>query len=104
MNLLISIVTAFLTVGLAEASETMRCGSWVVSADLSVQELLAKCGEPAHKEIKESDVYARAVAGRGTVPVGKTVTERWTYDRGSRAFRMVVTIMDGKLKSIDRAE
>jgi hypothetical protein len=33
--------------------------------------------------------------------VGETTVETWTYDRGANA-AMVVTIVDGHIKSIDR--
>ena len=33
---------------------------------------------------------------------GETVIETWTYDRGSQAAPMVVTIVDGRIKSIER--
>ncbi|MBM4220014.1 MAG: DUF2845 domain-containing protein [Gammaproteobacteria bacterium] len=31
-----------------------------------------------------------------------TTIEKWTYDRGSQSFDMVVTIVDGTIKSIRR--
>jgi len=33
---------------------------------------------------------------------GETTTQVWTYDRGTRAAPMVVTIVDGRIKSIER--
>jgi hypothetical protein len=36
------------------------------------------------------------------VKVGETTIETWTYDRGTQAAPMVVTIVDGRIKSIDR--
>ena len=83
--------------------ESMRCGKWVVAEDVTPEELVAKCGAPASKESKVTDVR-RANANGGTFVVGTSTTERWLYDRGTRAFRMVVTLVDGKIKSIDRAE
>jgi len=85
-------------------AETMRCGKWVIDSEVTLEKLLAKCGEPAKKEVKEEDVHAPSRTGYGTRIIGKTRTERWIYDRGSRAFLMVVTIVDGKVKSIGRAE
>ena len=104
MNLKFLIITGAFTACSAEASETMRCGRWVVDNQTTVAELIAKCGQPTSKEATEEEVRSPAARGRGTFVVGKTVTERWTYERGSRAFRMVVTIVDGELKSIDRVE
>jgi Protein of unknown function (DUF2845) len=88
----------------ASANETMRCAKWVVDSDATVTELLAKCGEPKSKEVKTDEVRRRRDVGSGTFAVGTTTTERWLYDRGPEAFRMIVTIVDGKIKSIDRAE
>lgn len=88
----------------ARSSENMRCGRWVVNADVGIEELVRKCGEPASKETESTEVGRPNAKGKGTFVAGISTTERWTYDRGSRAFRMVVTIVDGKLKSIDRAE
>jgi hypothetical protein len=34
--------------------------------------------------------------------VGETLIETWTYDRGTQAAPMVVTIVDGRIKSIER--
>ncbi len=82
----------------------MRCGRWVVSADADPQELLGKCGEPSSKRSETSEVRRPNARGQGTFVAGTTVTEHWYYDRGPRAFRMVVTLVDGKIKSIDRTE
>lgn len=86
----------------AIADETMRCGKWVVDREITVPELLEKCGEPTKKDGSTQDVYARNRTDTGTVIVGKTTTERWLYDRGPQSFRMVVTLVDGKIKSVDR--
>ena len=89
---------------MAHADESMRCGKWVVSSEVSVQELLSKCGEPTSKQSETNDVRARYSNRNGTFVVAQTTTEWWYYDRGSRAFTMVVTLIDGKIKSIDKAE
>jgi len=41
----------------AQASDTMRCGQWVVDDETPLQELLAKCGEPTRKEVKTEDIH-----------------------------------------------
>lgn len=81
----------------------MRCGSWIVTSDATLEELTNKCGAPATKDISTNDVYAPRLNGKGTRKTGVTTTERWTYDRGPQAFRMIVTIVDGKIRSIERA-
>lgn len=87
--------------GAAQSGETMRCGQWVVDASTTVSELVNKCGEPSSKKISEEDIRAR-VAGGGTRKVGTTVKEEWTYDRGRQSLPMMVTIVDGKIRSIER--
>lgn len=86
------------------AAETFRCGQWIASPDMSVEELLEKCGAPTSKTVEVIDIYGPTVAGAGRVKRGTSTIEKWTYDRGSQSFAMVVTIVDGKLKSMERAE
>lgn len=97
------VAAMLLSAGSAAGGELFRCGSWVVSAEMSVAELKAKCGEPTRKTVETQDVYARA-AGGGTIKVGTSTVERWIYERGSRSFSMVVTITDGVITSLERGE
>jgi hypothetical protein len=97
-------LSAFLFVAAPAAAETFRCGQWIASPDMSVEELLEKCGEPTHKTVEEIDVYGPGVSGSGRVKRGTSIVETWTYDRSSQAAAMVVTIEDGKIKSMGRAE
>ena len=83
------------------ADETIRCGSSIVNSSMSVAEIVDKCGEPASKEVREEEVRARNPNGASVV-VGTTVIEEWTYDRGSRAAPIRITIVDGKVRSIER--
>ena len=91
--------TLMLTPGLSAADETFRCGSWVVSADISVTDLLNKCGKPSSQEVSTEDVR-----NEHGVKVGTSTTEIWRYDRGSRAAPMIVTIVDGQVQSIERGK
>lgn len=102
MNTKIAYIPAILLLGAlaARADDEVRCGNYIVSSDMTPAEILQKCGEPTSKKETESDVRA-ANAGRGTRKVGVTHTEVWTYDRGYGSFPLVVTIVDGKVKSID---
>lgn len=83
------------------ADETIRCGSHIVNSSMSVAEIVDKCGEPASKQMREEEVRARTVNGTSVV-VGTTVIEEWTYDRGSRAAPIRITLVDGKVRSIER--
>jgi hypothetical protein len=85
----------------AHADETFRCGKWIVSSDLTVEDLAQKCGPPTTQESRSEDILVRNHVGL-RVKNGVTVTETWTYDRGTQAAPMVVTIVDGKIRSIVR--
>lgn len=86
----------------AAQAETFRCGKWIASTDLSVAELLARCGEPASRETRTEEVLARSRNHGGMYKTGEIVIETWTYDRGTQAPPVVVTIVDGRIKSIER--
>ncbi len=98
------VLAATMTAAPQAAAETFRCGQWIATRDMSVEELLEKCGEPASRTVETHDVYGPTVTGSGRVKRGTTTIEKWTYDRGSQAFKMVVTIVDGKIQSMERAE
>ena len=82
--------------------EVFRCGSSVISTELSVAELLEKCGEPSSRQVSTEDVRAR-VANGGSQKVGTTKVEIWRYER-SRVVPMVVTIADGRIQSIEKGQ
>jgi Protein of unknown function (DUF2845) len=85
----------------AAADETFRCGKWIASSAMTVPELAEKCGEPASRTSKTEDVMTRNNNVGLMMKVGETTVETWTYDRGANP-AMVVTIVDGHIKSIDR--
>jgi hypothetical protein len=98
--LLIPAIAASLFATVAQG-ETMRCGSSLVSESSTVEQLLGKCGEPASRRSTTQDSYSRNPDG-STRKVGAVTTEYWTYDRGSQAAPFLVTIVEGKIKSIAR--
>ena len=83
----------------ASADETFRCGKWIVSSALTVSELSTKCGAPTSHESITKDVLVRNRNTGLMQKVGETV-----IDRGAHAAAMVVTIVDGQIKSIDRKQ
>ncbi len=85
----------------ASADETFRCGKWIASSAMTVAELTEKCGEPTSRESRTEDVKARNNNFGLMMKVGETTVETWTYDRGANP-AMVVIIVDGQIKSIDR--
>ncbi len=95
---------ALLLLAFAAQAETFRCGQWIASPDMSTGELLEKCGAPTSKSVEVVDVYGPNVHGAGNIKRGTQTIERWTYDRGSQSFTMVVTVVDGVIKSIERSK
>ena len=92
-----------LLVGANAGAETFRCGQWIASPDMSVDELVDKCGAPTTKSVETVEVSSPTTAG-GRISHGTSTIETWTYDRGSQSFAMVVTIVDGKIKSMVRGK
>lgn len=88
----------------AAADEKFRCGQWIASSDMSVEELLAKCGEPRSRTQAVEDIRVRNPNTGLVLKNGEVLIEKWTYDRGTQAAPMVVTIVDGRIKSIERAK
>ena len=37
----------------------MRCGKWIIDSEVTVEDLVAKCGEPASKQIDTTEVQAQ---------------------------------------------
>ena len=85
-------------------ADTMRCGQSLVNEQTSLSELLNKCGEPQEKSSTTDDVLAVNAAGHA-FKTGETVTrERWIYRRNAGALPMAVTIENGVIRRIERAE
>jgi hypothetical protein len=98
------LLAASLALSGAAGAETFRCGQYIASPDMSVEELLEKCGEPDQKSVEQVDVYGPNAQGAGNLKRGTITVEKWTYDRGSQAAAMVVTIEEGEIKSMERAK
>ena len=98
----------FIAVGImlfagSAAAESMRCGASIVNETTSVADLLAKCGEPSSKDVESEDIYARNPDGFSR-KVGTKITERWIYRRTTQSLPMAVTIVDGKVTRLERAD
>jgi len=103
MKTSLAVATALLALTpAAYADETFRCGTKIASSDLTVDELVRKCGEPTTRTFRTEDVLVRNRNNGLMLKSGETVIETWTYDRGTQAAPMVVTIVDGRIKSIER--
>ena len=98
LSLLFSIALAI--AGVATADDSLRCGPSLVTLDMVMSQVLAKCGEPQSKSTEEVPVKARARTGAVNT-VGTTRIERWTYDRGYGQSFALLTFEHGKLKRIE---
>jgi hypothetical protein len=87
---------------LTASAETFRCGKWIIDQDIGREELLQKCGSPTTRESRVEDVRAPNVYTGGNAKVGETVIETWTFDLGGGKSPMVVTLVDGQVKKIER--
>ena len=99
---LVLIAAALAGVQAAYADEAFRCGKWVVSSGMTLGEISSKCGPPASREAHSEDVLVRNRNTGLMMKAGVTTTETLTWNRGPTAAAMVVTVVDGKVKSIER--
>jgi hypothetical protein len=95
---------SLLLIAHAASADSMRCDKWVVNETVTPTELTEKCGAPTSKTLSTEDVMARNANTNRLYKVGTKVTERWLYRRGTQSLPMLVTIVDGKIQSIERAE
>ena len=99
---LLVLVAALLGSVPAFADESFRCGQSIVTSEMTLGEITAKCGQPASRTSRTEDVHVRNRNTGLMMKTGQTVIETLTWDRGSRAAAMVVTVVDGNVKSIER--
>lgn len=77
----------------AQASDSMRCGSRLVTVEARAAELLAVCGEPAYRD----------VWGQPVDPASDFVAEveEWTYDFGPSQLLRIVRLRNARVVAID---
>jgi len=85
---------------IAGADDVIRCGGALVRAGMIATEVIAKCGEPASKEVESVPIRVRRANGSSGI-IGATRIERWTYDRGTGQFPALLTFEEGKLTSVE---
>jgi hypothetical protein len=95
---------AALTAPQVASADSMRCGKWVVNESTPIDELLSKCGQPKSRDVSKDDVYMTNVNGVRVKTGNVTVTERWIYQASANALPMAVTIVDGRIVSLTRAD
>jgi hypothetical protein len=83
----------------SHADENFRCGQSIVSSDMTLGEIV---GQPASREKRTEPVKVRNRNTGLMVNAGETTTETLTWNRGTLAEAMVVTVVDGKVRSIER--
>ena len=77
----------------ATALDTMRCGSRLVSTEMTAAEVIAACGEPQFRDVlSESGAYGGGALG---------YSEEWTYNFGSSQLLRVLRFRQGRLQRID---
>jgi hypothetical protein len=86
------------------AADSMRCGKWIVSEAATVDELLQKCGQPQTRDISKEDSYATNPSGARYKTGVVVVTERWIYKPSPGTLPMAVSVVDGKVVSLTRAD
>ena len=95
-------IASLLLLAAAARADNFRCGKWLATPDLPVADLLARCGEPAKRETRIEDVMARNRYSGLMHKTGEVTIETWTYERGGGASPMIVTIVEGRIRSIER--
>jgi hypothetical protein len=81
-------------------ADTFRCGAAVVSESNTIVEIVARCGSPLSHTSRSEPIRAPTVTPGVTREVGTTTTEEWTFSRGTSARPFVVTVVDGKVRSL----
>jgi hypothetical protein len=76
-------------------SKPASCDSSSLRVGVIMLDLLARCGEPASKDVRQ--VQRLRPTGEASVEL-----EIWTYDFGPRQFMHLVTLEDGKVVSVER--
>ena len=77
---------------------TFRCGQYIAFYNMSIEELLEKCGKRRSRSSRSTSIGP--TRGAGNLERGTITVEKWTYDHSSQAAAMIVTIKD-KIKWID---
>lgn len=87
-------------VNAARKSKPASCDSASFKEGTLKLDLLARCGEPASKDVRQVqriEANGSTITGEPSVEV-----EVWTYDLGPRQFAQIVTLANGKVVSVER--
>lgn len=100
-KLFIILALLFLTSS-ADAGDTLRCGSALISIGCTAGEVLYKCGEPASGSQRES-VTINGHRSYRTIITNSI--EDWIYNFGPNRFQYLITMENGRvirLQSLDK--
>jgi hypothetical protein len=88
----------------AAADSSIRCEGGIVSEGDARIDLLGKCGLPALQDgrVGSRTQVATAWPQGGVQRSVGAVVEEWTYDFGPRSFVEVVTLVNGRVRSVER--
>lgn len=79
-------------------SATLDCGGGIISIGDTRVDLLAKCGEPDHKESHNEEIIERF--NDGSKRKLFVTVEDWTYNFGPAQFIRIVTLKNGRVADI----
>ncbi len=79
-------------------ASSINCAGGIVSVGDSRVDLLAKCGEPDHKESHEEAISERL--DMGTRQKTFVTVEDWTYNYGPSQFMRIVTLRNGRVANV----
>jgi hypothetical protein len=87
----------------AGAGGRARCDSSALHVGDAKIDLLARCGEPATRDLRQEQRQVPVLGSNGSLPSLRTVqVEVWTYDFGPQYFMAFVTLEDGAVVSVER--
>lgn len=76
----------------ARASDSIRCGSRIISVEARAADILAACGEPDFRDV-------RSYPGP-SLPGEIAESEQWTYNFGRNQLLQVMSLRNGRLVNI----
>lgn len=104
---LVAIVAACLVAPSIASADSMRCGSKVISEGDSIDEVLARCGEPIERSRTWIQRQPRFEYGGREIPFPgqeDVPVDVWTFDFGSSKLKRRVRFVAGKVDRIDTLE
>lgn len=86
--------------GTADAYGPLRCKGKIVRPGATMAQIVALCGQPKARIVKELPVRHRTITGFSRFS-GIILDERWEYDRGWGRFPAVLLFQDRILRRIE---